>query len=63
MAAPKYPEGMVECPECKGAGCFECDKKGFLPCEHPEFDHSLCMECGYDQSGDLIDQEMLRRDG
>lgn len=51
----QYPVGMIECLECSGAGCPDCEGKGYVRCEHWETDHGICLDCGYDETPDLID--------
>ena len=54
--------GWVECVECDGKGCVECDNKGLVECEHAEFEHNCCLDCGYDQTDDLMDLAERERD-
>jgi hypothetical protein len=37
---------------CEESGCQEC-------CEHDEFDHGICLDCGYEKDpGEDIDRAM-----
>ncbi len=41
-----------ECPGCEAPECQAC-------CPHDEFDHFVCMDCGYEQDpGAAIDRAM-----
>ncbi len=40
------------------AACIECNGKGWVKCEHQEIgDHRECLDCGYDTTPDLADQD------
>lgn len=53
MICPKHPEyGDGHCPECpcEDVTCQKC-------CTHEEFDHYVCMDCGYEKDpGEDIDR-------
>ena len=55
MICPKHPEyGDGHCPECpcEDKECQEC-------CPHDEFDHWVCIDCGYEKDpGEDIDRAM-----
>jgi hypothetical protein len=57
MTTPKdYGPNKTECPECSGAG--------WVKCEHQEFDdHNICLDCGYNQLPDLMDEAEHRIGG
>lgn len=66
--------GWVECEQCNGAGrrvnnfapmimmCAACEGKGVVECEHAEFEYNVCLDCGYDQTDDLMDQAEREHD-
>ena len=67
-----YKPGWIECGNCRehpglanhnehNEPCEECEGKGVIECEHPDYENNMCIACSYDQTDDLMDQAEQER--